>query len=117
MDRLEEHKRELLEDIRRSPQMVRFEAARTSLQGMTEKKEQIDQFRRKVYQAQNSTEPFDRLDEMRNLYREREQLHKDPQIAEFLNAELELCRLLQEICNGILGLADVEIEAFEHDIV
>ena len=117
MEQLRRHKEELLEDIRNSAQMIRFEAARISLQGKAEKKEQIDQFRRRVFLAQNSTEPFDLLDEMQVLYRQREQLHKDPLIAEYLNSELELCRLLQEVCNNILQLADVEIETFEHDIM
>lgn len=105
--------RELTRAVSESPQMNRFRKISAKIALAPEKKEQIDAFRKSVFLLQNSSNAFDRTDEMRELFHTRERLHRDPDIAEYLNAELDLCRMLQRICAGILRVADVEIDSFE----
>ena len=107
---------ELTRAVSESPQMVRFRKVSDRIALAPEKKEQIDQFRMKVFLLQNSSNAFDRTDEMRELFHVRESLHRDPDIKEYLNAELDVCRMLQRICASILQVADVEIDSFEDAI-
>ena len=113
---LERCTRELTRAVNESPQMCRFRKISAKIALEPEKKKQIDQFRKKAFLLQNSSNAFDRTDEMRTLFHEREQLHRDPDTMEYLNAELDVCRMLQRICAVILQVADVEIDSFEDAI-
>ncbi|MCR5160443.1 MAG: YlbF family regulator [Lachnospiraceae bacterium] len=113
---LERCTRELTRAVNESPQMRRFRKISAKIALSPGKKEQIDQFRMKVFLLQNSSNAFDRTDEMRELFNVRECLHRDPDIREYLNSELDVCRMLQRICAGILQVADVEIDSFEDAI-
>lgn len=113
MKNLEECQEQLLEAIRESSQYRMFAQCKDRLEGMPEKKEKIDAFRRRVFLLQNESDAFDRPGEMSGLFREREELIRDPLIADYLASELSLCRLLQRICLDVMGIADLQIEPFE----
>ena len=62
-------------------------------------KEKIDEFRERNYTLQNSTDlAFDKLEA---LEREYEDFRNNPQVSDFLAAELAFCRMMQEISNHI----------------
>ena len=62
-------------------------------------KRQIDEFRTRNFQMQNSSEvAFDKLEKFEKEY---EDLRENPLVANFLAAELAFCRMMQEVNNCI----------------
>lgn len=57
---------------------------------------QICEFRKKMYEFQNSTEPKELFDRVEVLEREYREWLKDERVRNFLDAELAFCRLFQE---------------------
>lgn len=69
-------------------------------------KERIDEYRRKNYELQCSPDyAFDKMEEFEREYR---RFREDSLVADFLAAELALCRLIQNI-NGRL-VEDIDFE-------
>jgi cell fate (sporulation/competence/biofilm development) regulator YlbF (YheA/YmcA/DUF963 family) len=60
-----------------------------------ELKKQIDEFRARNYEWQNSTECA--LEQLEFFEREYEKFREDPLVADFLEAELAFCRMMQDI--------------------
>lgn len=60
-----------------------------------ELKEQIDEFRKRNFELQlNMDTDFEKLDRFEKEY---ENFREDPMVADFLAAELDLCRMMQRI--------------------
>ncbi len=118
MDQVQERKKQLLEALRGCDEVTRFEKAREAIRGRRDIRERIDRFREQVYTSQNNSSacPEEMLNEMNRLFALREELHKDPLIADYLDSELELCRLLQDICLDVMNVSDLQIGAFERSI-
>ena len=114
MDRVEACLEELLQAIGETAQMKRFKECRIQAAAHPECKGQIDQFRKKVFLAQNNEDNEGRLEEMKALMEEREAVRHEPLVAEYLDAELDVCRLLQHLCLSILNVTDLEIDTFEN---
>ena len=73
-----------------------------------ELKAQIDRFRQENFELQNSVqsdELFDRTDE---FSRRLEEFRKNPLVDAFLNAELDFCRMIQEINGKIVEAVNFE---------
>ena len=68
--------------------------------------EQIDEFRRNNYLLQCRTDiDFDKLDHFEKEY---ENFRQQPLVADFLAAELALCRMMQDIFSDITEALDFE---------
>ncbi len=107
----------LMKALRECPVCVRFEKAREQIKGHEEEKQIIDEFRKKAYLLSNTNDPIDVLDDMEALYEERRKIYENPRIGEYLQAEMDLCRMLQRICTHVMEVSDLEIEPFEHSIM
>ena len=116
MKALERAREDFYRAIRSSEVYVRFERVKKALEGQDEKRQIIDSFRERAYQLSNSSEPLDHMDEISELFVTRRQIRKDPLIDEYLTAEHEYCRMIQQICNDLIMLSDVQIDAFEERI-
>ncbi len=116
MSTVSECKKQLLCAIRESKEMRRFETARDALKNHDAEREQIDAFRKRVFLLQNSNESIDMLDEMTGLFQVREELHENPLVGEYLDAELDLCRMLQRISMDVMNITDLELDSFS-DII
>lgn len=86
-----------------------YQAYRTELEKVKqhpELKAQIDEFRRKNYQMQfRSDIDFDKLDRFEKEY---EAFREQPLVADFLAAELALCRMMQGVFMQITDALDFE---------
>lgn len=75
-----------------------YRTYRANLQKVKEQpglKEQIDEFRRRNFELQSSADiDFDKLDRFEKEY---ENFREQPLVADFLAAELDLCRMMQSI--------------------
>ena len=116
MKALDRAREDFYRAIRSSEVYVRFERVKKALEGQDEKKQIIDSFRERAYRLSDSSEPLDHMDEISELFVTRRQIRKDPLIDEYLTAEHEYCRMIQQICNDLIMLSDVQIDAFEERI-
>lgn len=112
-DRVEKCTRELLEALRECEEYRMFEESKARMKERPELREKMDEFRKKVYLIQNSNTSIDMLDEMSKLFKERQAIYEEPLVAEYMEAELHMCRLLQKISMEIIGISQIELEAFD----
>lgn len=63
--------------------------------------EQVNEYRRRNFEIQNLPQNGDLMDRIDDLERQFEYLRENPMVDDFLNAELALCRMMQEINNLI----------------
>lgn len=71
--------------------------------------DRINDFRAKRFQFQNyqGEDLFEKVDEFEQRY---ETFQEEPMVREYLAAELEICRLVQEVNNAIVELVDIDME-------
>ena len=74
--------------------------------GLTDR---INDFRAKRFEFQKyqGEDLFEKLDEFERKY---ETFQEEPMVREYLAAELEICRLVQEINDAIIELVDIDME-------
>ena len=72
-------------------------------------KERINEFRKKRFEFQKyeGEDLFEKIDEFQ---RENQRFKEEPFVREYLAAELEICRLVQEINSAIDELVDIDME-------
>ena len=117
MDKLEKAKGELLDAIRESEAYQRFEEARIEMEDYPDKKARVDCFRSHSYELSNSEDPLEPPSKMEQLARDRLEVRQDPLCTRYLDAEMELCRMLQDICLSVISVIDLQIEPFEMQIL
>ena len=66
-------------------------------------KDKIDEYRIRRFELQNNDEDFDLYDKMDALENEFQEIKENPIVSDFLDAELELCRMIQAIDNKIIN--------------
>lgn len=113
MDRIKECEDALLQALRSSAVIERFEKAKAAVRDDAGRHETIDSFRGSVLKLQSAPAGADMLSEMKELHRMREQVRQDPLVAEYLDAELSVCRLLQEVCRNVMNVTDLEIDTLK----
>lgn len=69
---------------------------------------QVREYRNKKLEFQNNTSPEELFDRYENFEKNYEYLTKNPVVKDFLEAELDLCRLVQEISQSIAEAIDFE---------
>lgn len=112
MDEVTRFTIQLSRALRESEACKAFRSASRKLEERPGLREKIDSFRRKNYLLQNNRESGNLFEEMAQLEREYEELRKDGLVGEYLDAELELCRILQRCSAEILSSVDLQIENF-----
>ena len=113
-DTIENCTQALVEAIRNSDEYKEFEENKAQMKEHPELRAQMDEFRKKMYLLQNSDSSIDLLEEMSSLFKERQELYKNPLIADYLASEIHMCRIIQRVSMELFSLANVEIEAFEN---
>ncbi|MCD8131474.1 MAG: YlbF family regulator [Lachnospiraceae bacterium] len=73
-----------------------------------ELKERLDRFRTRNYEVQVNMEDGSSFDSLEDLEREKRELTQNPLLAEFLAAELALCRMMQEVMDRLVVSLDFE---------
>ena len=116
MSKVDTCEEELIRAIHESSVYRQFEESKANLAGHPDYKVQIDAFREKVYLMQKDGGDDYIEGGADALFAEREKLYENPLIADYLNTECRLCRMLQRICMDIVGIADLEISSFEDKI-
>ena len=99
---------QMVQAIRNTDAYMEYRRQLGRIKEQPELKAQIDRFRQENFELQNSVqsdELFDRTDE---FSRRLEEFRKNPLVDAFLNAELDFCRMIQEINGKIVEAVNFE---------
>lgn len=86
----------------------RYKKSNQLIQEYPDKKKRMLEFRKKNYLIQNAKEDIDLFTESERLQRDYADLYKDPVTAEFLAAEVAVCRILQQVNREMIECLDFE---------
>lgn len=87
-----------------------YEKQKKRIKENQELKQQVDEFRRRSYELQMRNYSENLYDEMDRFQKEYEEFREIPQVHDFLEAELALCRMIQNITGSI---AEAVLQDFE----
>ena len=99
----------LMEAIRTSDEFVRYQMIREKVHGYPALEREITAFRKKNYELQNSRGEVDLYEETDRLEKDYKEFRKNPLVAEYLSAENELCRIVQQINWTLIRELDFEV--------
>lgn len=97
MTNLDEAVEHLLTVIKETDEYQEYCIQREKVSKFPELKAQVDDFRRRNFQLQNSADSNDLFDRIEAFQQEKEDLIEDPLINDFLTAELNFCRMMQDV--------------------
>ncbi len=95
MSKLDNEVEQLIAAVLKSPEYQEYDVWRNKVKQYPELKAKLDEFREKNYLLQTSEDnALDKIDQIEKEYWE---FRENPLVAEFLEAELAFCRMMQEI--------------------
>ena len=97
MSQIDDALKQLMTAIRTSEEFIRYQTIKEKVHGFPELENQINEFRKKNYLLQNSQGTVDLYEETDRMEDEYREFRKNPMVAEFLNAENALCKVVQQI--------------------
>lgn len=107
MDQLQESLENLIQAVKNSPEYLEYQRMRELLHQEPEKEKAVNEFRKRNYELHT----FNGLDlyvEMDHLDKEYAHLREQPNVNEFLAAELSVCRMVQRINYRLMEEIDFE---------
>ncbi len=108
MDTIKDKVEELVSAIRESAEYQNFQEAEREVQKVPGLAEKIREYCWKNYELQSgdTEDLYERLEEFSAQYKE---FRRNPVVAQYLEYELRMCRILQEINARITGVVDLMI--------
>ena len=100
--------RSLVDTIKNTREYKEYEFQKEKVKKVPELKKRIDEFRAKNYQLQNSAQSDNLMEDAERLQQENADLLNDPLVADFLQAEVEFCRMMQGVNTCITEGIDFE---------
>lgn len=98
MNRLDESISNLVAALKDSPEYRNYQEMWERMKQDPQKVQQVNDFRKRTYLLQNSRDPqVDLFTEIDRLQQESAPLRAQPDVSEYLAAELALCRMVQHI--------------------
>lgn len=98
MNRLDESISNLVAALKDSPEYQKYQEMWEKIKQDPQKEQQVNEFRKRTYLLQNSRDPqVDLFTEIDRLQEESAPLRAQPDVTEYLAAELALCRMVQHI--------------------
>lgn len=98
----------LVSAIKNTEEYQEYEFQKEKVKRIPELKERIDDFRMKNYELQNSPQSDNLMAEVARFQKEYESFMENPLVADFLQAELAFCRLMQDVNIHITAAIDFE---------
>ena len=99
---------QLIEAVKHSKTYINYDRARITLKSDPELMERVNRYREENFKLQNSVDDGTLHDRIDAFAKENMELSEEPRVRAFLNAELALCRMLQEISTGVVEGIDFE---------
>lgn len=108
MNSVDEKLSELITAIKQSEIFVEYEETKEILKEDPELKRQVDDYRAKIFGLQNMEDDGHLGERIEAFAAEKAYLTDKPEVRAFLDAELALCRLLQEVTDDIVESINFE---------
>lgn len=97
MRKLEHTLEQLIAEIKDTDIYKEYKRQRDIIEQHPDLTRQIDEFRKRSFDLQNSDTEEDMFDAVDRFEREYEQFRENPLVNDFLDAELSFCRMMQNI--------------------
>lgn len=107
-NRVEEAATKFVKSIRESDIYKTYYFQLERLKRNPELFEKVNEFRRRNYEIQNTSQVNELFDKMDAFEKEYEKFRENPIVDDFLRAELAFCRLMQEVFTYITGELDFQ---------
>lgn len=98
----------LISVIRNTDKYRKYQREKEKVNQFPELKKQIDIFRKRNFELQNMQNGDELFYSMEAFDREYEQFLENPMVADFLAAELDLCRMMQAVTGRLTDALDFE---------
>lgn len=98
----------LVAAIKKTTEYQEYEFQKEKIKRIPELKARIDDFRKKNYELQNSPQSDNLMEAVERFQKEYESFMENPLVADFLQAELAFCRLMQDVNVHITAAIDFE---------
>lgn len=108
MCRVENALKELIVAILDSPEYKKYDQQLAVMREHPDLKRQVDEFRHENFLMQRSGESDELFDKMDEFSRRYEDFRKNPMVEAFLGAELDFCRMIQDINQEIVEAVNFE---------
>lgn len=108
MGKIEECTAKLIEAVKESREYRHFCELRDEVAKDPELRRQINDFRRHVFETQNSGDSTDAYAEMERISREYEEFRRNPLVDGFLKSELRVCRMIQQVNIELISAVDLD---------
>lgn len=109
MKQIQEALKNLIEVVKDSEEYIRYQKIKERVNKLPELEQEINQFRRENYFLQNSQGTVDLYEETDRMEQEYSEFRKNPIVAEYLEAENALCRIVQQINWMLIEELDFEV--------
>lgn len=110
MKQVESCTQNLVWALKESEEYQNFCEIRDKIKKDPELRSSLNAFRMHVFEVQNSPEPLDMYEEQERLCKEYAVFRKNPMVHDFLQAELRICRMIQDITSALAGAVDMDIK-------
>ena len=98
----------LIEAVKGSGTFKEYDRCRKVLKSDPELKAKVDKYREENYRLQMMEDDGTLQDKIENFARDNMELSEQPKVRAFLDAELALCRMLQEITQRVIKAIDFD---------
>lgn len=99
----------LIAIIRDTEVYMEYERQKEKVNRIPDLKSQIDVFRIRNYEIQNLSDDDEVFQKIEDFEREYESFRENPIVSDFLEAELALCRMMQEINIRLTAALDFDL--------
>lgn len=98
----------LIRAIKQSSVYQEYRRQKDAIAAYPDLRSKLDEFRMKNFELQHSENPENLLEELEVIEREYETVRENPMAERFLSAEVEFCRMMQEINVQMMEAVDFE---------
>ena len=98
----------LIAAIKETQEYKEYVIQKDKVSRFPELKAQIDNYRIRNYEMQHMSNDGDLFHKMEAFEQEYEKFMEDPLVSDFLEAELDFCRMMQEMNNKIVAAIDFD---------
>jgi len=98
----------LITQIKNSEEYTRYSKEKERVKQHPWLKSRLDEFRRINFELQNTIDEAEQFDKMQEFELEYEEFQRDPMVSAFLEAENDLCRMIQTVNYEIIDALDFE---------
>ena len=110
MRRIDELKNEIIKEILQSEEYKEYRRYQTEINRKPDLKRQVDEFRMKNFELQNSSDVPDMFTAMEQLNAEYADMRNQDIVNRYLMAEITFSRLVSNMCQDIMEAIDIDLD-------